>query len=100
MQPKQSRSLMRSLLVIMVVALCAATVSSRRGMAQGGLELTRVATGLASPVYATHAPGDPGRLYIVEKAGAIRILDLLSGAVLPTPFMSASVEVDPGFRAP
>ena len=91
MQPKQSRMLVRSRLVAIVVALCVATVFSRRCMAQGGLELTRVATGLTSPVYATHAPGDPGRLYIVEKAGAIRVLDLLSGAVLPTPFMSASV---------
>lgn len=59
--------------------------------AQSSLELVRVATGLSSPVYATHAPGDPGRLYVVEKGGAIRILDLAGGGLRSTPFMDASV---------
>ena len=35
-----------------------------------------VTQGLTRPVYATHAPGDERRLFIVEKRGRIRILDL------------------------
>ena len=61
------------------VALLAATVlSGRHSSAQLTMELTRVATGLASPLYATHAPGDSQRLYVVEKTGAIRILGSLT----------------------
>ncbi len=36
----------------------------------------RVVSGLTRPIYATHAPGDETRLFIVEKRGRIRILDL------------------------
>ncbi len=41
----------------------------------------RVASGLQFPVYVTHAPGDFGRIFIVEKPGVIRALDLATGAV-------------------
>jgi glucose/arabinose dehydrogenase len=39
------------------------------------LRLTPVATGLDQPLLALGAPGDPGRLYIIEKPGRIRILE-------------------------
>jgi autotransporter-associated beta strand protein len=74
-----------------VALLAAAVLSGRHSSAQLPMELTRVATGLASPLYATHAPGDSQRLYVVEKTGAIRILDLATGSLLPNPFMAASV---------
>ena len=35
-----------------------------------------VASGLSRPIYATHAPGDESRLFIIEKRGRIRILNL------------------------
>ena len=35
------------------------------------IEATRVAAGLPQPVFATAAPGDPARLFVVEKAGHI-----------------------------
>ena len=34
--------------------------------------LERVVEGLAEPVYLTAAPGEPERLYVVERAGLIR----------------------------
>src|SRR5215213_3508709 len=56
---------------------------------------TRVAAGLAEPVFATAPPGDVGRLFIVEKGGRIEILDLATGATLATPFLDITSEVNP-----
>jgi glucose/arabinose dehydrogenase len=50
--------------------------------------LTRVATGVSSPLFATSAPGDRSRLFIVERTGGIRILNLQTGAVQATPFLT------------
>ncbi len=51
----------------------------------------RVASGLARPVAATHAPGDTSRLFIVEQhTGRIKILNLDTGAVNSTPFLDIS----------
>jgi glucose/arabinose dehydrogenase len=51
------------------------------------LETVRVASGLNRPIYVTHAPGDPTRLYIVEQRGVIKVLDLVTGVVSGTPFL-------------
>ena len=40
---------------------------------------TRVASGLSAPVFVTAPPADSRRLFIVEKVGRIRILDLERG---------------------
>ena len=40
---------------------------------------TRVATGLSQPLFAAAPPGDTSRLFIVEKTGQIKILDLATG---------------------
>ncbi len=45
-----------------------------------GIPATRVATGLGQPVFAGAPPGDTSRLFIVEKTGLIKILDLATGA--------------------
>jgi len=50
--------------------------------------LERVASGLSSPIFMTHAPGDSSRLFIALRGGAIRILDLNTGVLDPTPFLS------------
>ena len=49
---------------------------------------TRVADGLNHPVYVTYAPGDDSRLFIVERGGVIKILDLDTGVVSSTPFLT------------
>ena len=54
---------------------------------------TRVAAGVNQPVFATAAPGDPDRLFVVEKTGAIKIVDLATKQVLPTPFLDLSAIV-------
>src|SRR5688572_7202428 len=54
--------------------------------------LTRVASGLANPIFVTHAPGDISRLFIAQRGGAIRILDLNTGMLQATPFLSTTVD--------
>jgi len=56
-----------------------------------GLSAERIATGLSHPVFAT-APRDDARVFIVEIGGTIRILE--NGAVLDTPFLDISGEVN------
>src|SRR5262245_17524173 len=58
--------------------------------------LTRAASGLNSPMFITAAPGDPTRLFIAERGGAIKILDLTTGTVLATPFLSIPSVVTTG----
>ncbi len=63
----------------------------------GGITAVRVASGLAQPLFALSAPGDPGRLYVVEKnTGAIRILNPDTGALNGTAFLDLP---DGAFRA-
>ena len=52
--------------------------------------LTRVASGLNQPLFITHAPGEADRLFIVQKGGAIRILDLDAGTIKATNFLTVA----------
>ncbi len=54
--------------------------------------LDRVASGLANPMFVTHAPGDSSRLFIAQRGGQIRILDLTTGVLQITPFLSTTVD--------
>jgi glucose/arabinose dehydrogenase len=54
---------------------------------------TRVASGLTQPLFAASPPGDTGRLFIVEKTGQIKILDLNSGQILSTPFLDVTSQI-------
>ncbi len=49
---------------------------------------TQIASGLSQPIFATHAPGDTSRLFIVERTGSIRIFDRTTGSVLTQPFLN------------
>lgn len=50
--------------------------------------LQRLAGGLNAPIFVTHAPGDTSRLFIVERGGSIRIVNLSSGVLETTPFLT------------
>ncbi len=52
------------------------------------LAFTSVASGLDQPLHITHAGDGSGRIFIVERAGVIRILR--AGTVLATPFLDIS----------
>ncbi len=71
----------------LVLGVLLAALLPAAALAQS-FHLERVASGLARPVYVTAAPGDADRVFILEQhTGAIRILDLASGALLPAPFL-------------
>jgi len=52
------------------------------------ITLTSVVSGLSAPVHITHAGDGSGRIFIVERAGLIRIAS--GGTLLPTPFLDIS----------
>lgn len=53
-------------------------------------EAQQVASGLTNPIFATFAPGEPNNLYVLERGGDIRIVDLTTDTLDPTPFFSVS----------
>lgn len=55
------------------------------------IELDLVAEGLTAPVAATHAGDDSGRLFVVDQAGWIRVVD--DGVLLPQPFLDLTSEI-------
>ena len=58
-----------------------------------GIRLTRVVTGLESPVYLT-APAGDGRLFVVEQRGRIRIVE--GGKLVTAPFLDITGRVSFG----
>src|SRR5687768_2886540 len=52
------------------------------------LKLIQAYSGFAQPVFVTTAPGDSSRLFVVEKAGTIRVI--VDGQVQSTPFLNIS----------
>ena len=53
----------------------------------------RVATNLPQALFAAAPPGDLSRLFVVEKTGQIKVLDLATGGVLATPFLDVSSQI-------
>jgi glucose/arabinose dehydrogenase len=75
-------------MALTIGALLAAVVvfESTAHCAITGLE--RVATGLSSPMFATFAPGDSTHLFIGQRDGTIRVMNLKTGILASTPFLS------------
>lgn len=79
---------------VVVAAIVSGCAPDAAAQCNTPLTTVRVAAGLSSPVFVTAPPGDTERLFIVEQGGVVRILDLIGGVVLPTPFLE--VLVTPG----
>jgi hypothetical protein len=59
-----------------------------------GFEVVRVGSGLSGgPLFMLEVPDGTGRMYVVEKAGTIRILDPATGTIAATPFLSVAGQV-------
>ena len=54
------------------------------------LQLQTISTSLDSPVFMTAPTGDTNRLFIVQKGGQIRILNVSTSLLLPAPFLDIS----------
>lgn len=59
-----------------------------------GITFKRIASDLVAPVHITHSGDGSGRLFIVEKGGAVKILQ--KGKVLSEPFLNISSQVSRG----
>lgn len=57
------------------------------------ISLQAVASGLAAPAYAISAPGEASRLYVVEQAGLLRVIE--SGSLLAAPALDIRSLVAP-----
>src|SRR5262245_32722458 len=55
------------------------------------IQLVRVASGLSSPVFVTHAPDTSNRLFILEQAGVVKVLQ--PGSSTPTVFLDITTRV-------
>lgn len=69
---------------------------SEAQQAPTGLASTLVASGFSRPTTIAHVPGDETRLFVTERSGHIRIVDLEAGQVLSTPFLDISDKVNVG----
>lgn len=67
-------------------ALCAG-VAATAGTA---IDAVLVSDDFTVPLFVTAPPLDVARLFVVERAGYVRILDLATGAPKPTPFLDIS----------
>ncbi|MEM8937623.1 MAG: PQQ-dependent sugar dehydrogenase [Pseudomonadota bacterium] len=57
-----------------------------------GYRLTRIASGLAAPLFLQGRPGESD-VFVTEREGVIRLLDPATGAVDPTPFLDIAASV-------
>jgi glucose/arabinose dehydrogenase len=80
---------------LLASGLCIAFAGLVHGSAAAqSITTAQVLSGLARPVFVTHAPGDFGRVFVIEKQGRIRIANITSAGaytLLPTPFL----DIDP-----
>ncbi len=78
-----------------LAAASAALLVAPAAGAQTPLTTELVASGLQLPVAVTHAPLDFARIFVVEQAGRIRIVDLSQDPplLLPTPFLDIAPRV-------
>lgn len=78
-----------------ISALACAVVASTLSapcLAQTAIDTKRIiSTGLVYPTCITHAPGDSTRLFVLEKAGRIRIINLATNTLVATSFL----DIDP-----
>ncbi len=70
-----------------VLSFSALLVFPAKIIAAPKIAATRLAGGFTLPLFAGAPPGDTTRLFIVQKAGQIFIVNLPSGTVNPTPFL-------------
>lgn len=85
------------IVVLAAVALPGAACGqngSAGGQAREQLRLRPFVSGLDSPVYATAPRSEPGRLYVVEQPGVIRVV--VNGKLQPRPFLDIRSRVRSG----
>jgi glucose/arabinose dehydrogenase len=54
---------------------------------------TRIAEGLAKPIAVAAPPDGSGRLFILERDGLLKVMDLATGAIAPTPALDLTGQI-------
>jgi glucose/arabinose dehydrogenase len=78
---------MRLALFVASLAVTVAVGSALGAQTAGAVRLVPLARGFDQPVLALQAPGEPGRIYVVEQGGLVRVVE--RGAIRSTPFLDA-----------
>src|SRR5436190_7444693 len=73
-----------------IIALAAAALAPAPA-AHAAPSLVSVGSGWSSPIYVTSPPGDPSRLFVVQRGGLVRVV--VDGAVQPAPFANLTGQV-------
>src|SRR5437763_17113974 len=82
--------------IVCSIIVCLGAVVGSKAQAIPGLDAIRVASGLSSPLFTTAPPGDFNRLFIVQQNGVIRILNLNTGVLNATAFLTVGGIVSGG----
>ncbi len=69
----------------MAAAFCLCFAAVAEGQSSAPIQLQRIASGLQSPLFVTAAPGRNDQLFIAQRGGAIRSLDLTTNTLASTP---------------
>ncbi len=80
----------KPLAIVLAATVCIATATANGGSVPA-LTTEVVVTGLASPTFVAFDPADDNRMFVVEKAGRVRLV--LGGVIQPTPFLDLSASV-------
>lgn len=82
-----------TLALVMLLALATMGVTAAATAAADSdelrIDMVPVADGFEQPVFVTHAPGEPDRLYVVEQPGRIHVIDT-DGDGIGEPFLDIS----------
>lgn len=78
-------------LVVSLVSVVLSLAQTGKPQDTSPLRLFPVATGLTQPVFATAPPADSSRLFILERAGVIRVVH--NGVLLDRPFLDITEQV-------
>jgi glucose/arabinose dehydrogenase len=87
-----------ALAALVLAAGCGGSEVERRTTSQlpvgPPLSLRPLVTGLTQPVQALTAPREPGRLYVVEQGGLVRVVEAGANGPLPEPFLDLRPETE------
>jgi glucose/arabinose dehydrogenase len=95
MSPRRSSTVLPQTAASLALALaCGSSSSGPPDGPPSTLALQEVTGNLDAPVFLTAPPGDPDRLFVVEKNGVIRIIR--NNAILTTPFLDITSKTTKG----